>query len=294
MITESERVATERKKIVEKYFAEDPTGLPAALVRLGGGLILLIIGFVTLGSVAAVGVIFILVALYLGLRGGIRLARYMKLYNEGRPKPTGRQMDDYLAKDLETIESRAMVELGLTADDLETGDQVWDPVAAFGITNRPPKRPILVWGPVSNSGFAVGDDNIWRFRSYEVMVICPTRHHLALFRTELSMLTGGLYHEETQEYQYSHVVSVSTVTVPAPSAITRTDTKDKDKDSVRFAKATLKQFELGVSSGRSSTVTVGISNADNPGDEARLPDSGIQQVIASVRRVLRDKKGAFG
>jgi len=293
MLTESERRATERKKIVEKYFAEDPTGRGAALVRLGGALILLIIGFATLGSSSIVGVLFILVALYFGLRGGLRLATYMRLYNEARPKPTGRQMDEYLAKDLETIESRALQELGLTPDDLETGDQAWDPVAALGIGNRPPKRPILVWGPSPNSGFAVGDDNIWRFRAYEVMVLCPTHHHLAIFRTELSMLTGGSYHEETQEYQYAHVVSVSTVTVPAPAAITRTDLNDDDKSRVRFAKATLKQFELGVSSGRSSTVTVGISNADNPTDEAHLPESGIQQVIASVRRVLRDKKGAF-
>ena len=123
------------------------------------------------------------------------------------------------------------------------------------------------------------------------MVICPTHHHLALFRTELSLLTGGLFHEETQEYQYAHVVSVSTRTLPAPNLmLDQTDREKDDRDQVRFSRAMLKQFELGVSSGHSSTVTIGISDEADPEKVAQLQDSGIQQVISSVRRVLRDKK----
>lgn len=89
-------------------------------------------------------------------------------------------------------------------------------------------------------------------------------------------------------------MSVSTVTLPAHHlALDQTDRDDDDKDQVRFAKTLLRQFEVGVSSGRSSSVTVGISDEADPEKEARLPDSGIHEIIASVRRVLRDKKGAF-
>jgi hypothetical protein len=299
MITEAERSATDRKRRVEKYFIPTPdrSQRNKAVLILVGAIVLAIIGLILLSGTVIVGLIFLAGAAYAGYKGIRKYRAYQELYSKAEPKPSGRELDAYLARDISQIEQRAMQELDLTSDDLETDHQSWDPVTALGDGEvaRPEKRPIVVYGPQPVSGFAIGDDNIWRFRTYEVMVICPTHHHLALFRTELNLLTGGLFHEETQEYQYAHVVSVSTVTLP-PSNLSLEETrKDKDSaDHVRFARTVLKQFELGVSSGRSSTVTVGISDANNPENEARLPDSGIQQIISSVRRVLRDKKGAFG
>jgi hypothetical protein len=297
MITDNERTATERKRRVEKYFIRTPDNSDKvkATVTMSAAGLLAVIGLAITASSAPLGLILLAVAMFVAYRGYRRLRTYLDEYHKAEPKPSGRELDLYLASDLNTIEKQAMQALDLTEDDLETGDQEWDPVEALakGEYDRPKKRPIVVFGPDPESGFALGDDKIWRFRTYEVMVICPTRHHLALFRTELSLLSGGLFHEQTQEYQYGHVVSVSTTTVAAPMPITRADLEEGDLGQVRFAKAVLKQFELGVSSGRSSHVTVGISDANHPDDKARLPDSGIQQVIGSVRRVLRDKKGAL-
>jgi len=307
MITEAERTATDRKRRIEKYFIPTPDSSlkNRAILNMAGAGVLLVIALILFGSVVIVGIIFLVGTVYFGVKGASKYRDYQELYRKANPKPSGRELDAYLAKDLANIEARAMEELGLTADDLETDSQDWDPVMALSggqMQSQATKRPIVVYGPQPLSGFAVGDDNIWRFRTYEVMVICPTYHHLALFRTEVSMVTGGLFHQETQEYQYAHVVSVSTVTLPpsnlslkeAGKGKSRTAGKEKDDgDVVRFARTVLKQFELGVSSGRSSTVTVGISDANNPEDEARLPDSGIQQIIRSVRRVLRDKKDGF-
>jgi hypothetical protein len=298
MISEAERSATERKRRVEKYFilTPDSSEKNKAILTLSAAAVLAIIGLILLTGTVFVGLIFLAGAAYVGYKGGKRYRDYHELYRKAEPKPSGRELDEYLARDIAQIEVHAMRELDLTPDDLETDHQKWDPVMALGsgrVERSEKKRPIIVYGPQPVSGFAIGDDNIWRFRTYEVMVICPTHHHLALFRTELSLLSGGLFHQETQEY--AHVVSVSTVTLP-PSDLSLEETRtEKDKgDHVRFARTVLKQFELGVSIGRSSTVTVGISDANNPENEARLPDSGIQQIISSVRRVLRDKKGAFG
>lgn len=313
MITEAERSATDRKRRLEKYFVRTPDSSEktTAVIFLAAAGLAALIGLILLASSPFFGVVFLAVAAYLGFKGYGRYHAYQEAYNKAEPKPSGRELDEYLAQDLAEIEERSLRELGLTAEDLETDHQEWDPVKALGNGQGPKrlekKRPILVYGPAPFSGFAVGDDKIWRFRRYEVMVICPTHHHLALFRAELDMLTGGLYHQETQEYQYTHVVSVSTVTLPPSNqALKEADegaggnakkkgTAKKDDDGqVRFARTVLKQFELGVSSGRSSQVTIGISDANNPANEAHMHDSGIQQIISSVRRVLRDKKGAFG
>ena len=78
------------------------------------------------------------------------------------------------------IEARAMEELGLTADDLETDSQDWDPVMALSggqMQSQATKRPIVVYGRQPLSGFAVGDDSIWRFRTYEVMEHFPSCFH---------------------------------------------------------------------------------------------------------------------
>jgi hypothetical protein len=305
--TEAERVATDRKRKVEKFFfhTPDPADRNKAIFVAVCAAVVAVIGLILLASVVIVGLIFLVVAVYVGYKAYGRFRVYNEQYKKAEPKPSGRELDQYLARDIAVIEERAMRELGLTPDDLETEDQQWDPLAGLGVDDagrQQFKRPIVVYGPQVSSGFAIGDDNVWRFRTYEVMVICPTYHHLAIFRTDLSLLTGGLFHEQTQEYQYAHVVSVSTITQPSNISLEETR-KEKDKDArksvgsndqVRFARTVLKQFELGVSSGRSSTVTVGIADGNNPENQARLTDSGIQQVISSVRRVLRDKKGAFG
>ncbi|WP_119726788.1 hypothetical protein [Thermomonospora amylolytica] len=314
-MTTVDRTATRRKKRVEKYFNKTPDirDLRVAQAMLGGAGGAALLGLIMLASSPFLAVLLFGGAAYLGVKGGLGKHEYDKAYEKAEPKPTDREMDDLLAADLLKIEQKAMESLGLTPDDLETAGHNWDPVNALSRSKAsampPAKRPIVVYGPSPDSGYTVGRDGIWRFQRYEVMVICPTHHHLALYRSELNLLTGGLFLEQTQEYQYAHVVSVSTVTVPAPDdyRLRRTDMDDKDKEreqerenrararedenAVRFADVVLRQFTVGVSSGGNTSVTVGISDKKNPENQAHLQDSGIQQTINSVRRVLRDKNG---
>jgi hypothetical protein len=300
MISAAENQATQRRQRVEKYFIKspDPGDQTKAWVLLCAGGIAGVFGLIALAANPFLGIVLLGCGGYSAIKGFNRKRAYDEQFRKAEPKPTDQEMDAYLASDLRTIEGKAMADLGLTAEDLETGDDLWDPVKALShgrVTDRPRKRPIVVCGPAPTSGFAVGKDLIWRFRRYEVMVICPTNHQLAIYRSELSLLTGGLLQEETQEYQYAHVVSVSTVTTPVPELRLIQAYSDDGDDQVRFATTLLRRFEVGVSSGRSTGITVGISDKDNPDDQALLPPSGIQEIISSIRRVLRDKNGGtFG
>ncbi|MEO3807406.1 hypothetical protein ABGB17_00240 [Sphaerisporangium sp. B11E5] len=314
-----DHAATERRKRVRKYFVKSPNPFDRvmALSLLVAAGVCAVAGVATLSYSREIGVGAFVLGVIGGITGAVMSSSYRDAYAQAEPKPTDAEMDRLLANDLLAIEKIAMTSLNLTAEDLETGENDWDPIRTLSrdpAPQRPGRRPILIYGPSTHSGYTVGKDEVWRFEAYEVMVICPTHHHLAIYRSELDLLTGKLFMEETQEYQYAHVASVSTVTVAAPEdfELRRTDTdpppekaekKDKnedrkhsrsrpgDDDEVRHATIVFRQFAVGVSSGQNTSVTVGIFDQSDPGHGAHLPDHGIRQTIASIRRVLRDKNG---
>ncbi|MFC6082640.1 hypothetical protein [Sphaerisporangium aureirubrum] len=308
-----DHTATERKKRIKKYFAKspDPADRAMALTCLAGAGVCAAFGLVGLAFSPPIAAVAFVVAAVAGIGGAVMKFSYDEAYAKAEPKPTDAEMDKLLADDLLKIERTAMTSLGLTAEDLETGENEWDPVKMLsrGATAQAPgRRPILVYGPSTHSGYTAGKDDVWRFQRYEVMVICPTHHHLAIYRSELDLLTGKLFLEQTQEYQYAHVASVSTITVAAPDdfELRRTDADPPEKsdsdeddkradqdddDEVRYATIVFRQFAVGVSSGQNTSVTVGIFDQSDPEHGAHVPDLGIQQTIASIRRVLRDKNG---
>lgn len=212
-------------------------------------------------------------------------------------------MDDLLAGDLAKVREHAIRRLGLTLDELELFPQQWDPVANLAHGNpsidQQQKRPWLVFGPeVRGFSFGpkvrafstVGRDGFCRFVAYDVMVICPTGYHLALYQCTIDFLTGGLRNEQTREFHYADVVSVSTTTrsdqeLPFQPLDLRGDT------SVNFEKALFRDFEIVVSSGDRSKIVVGIQDEAQPDKQAALQPSGIEEVISSVRRMLKEKKG---
>ncbi|WP_105970317.1 hypothetical protein [Streptomyces geranii] len=294
-LTMAETEATERKRKVEKYFHPTPKQsldqIATALLAVGG--IAVLVGLIALNSNAFIGIVMMAGGIYSAIKGGAKKKEYRDAYEKAEPKPSDREMDRLLAQDLKVIEERAMQRLGITPDHLEIGAQSWDPVAALLGTSpseRPEKRPLVLYGP-NLSGFGIGDDGVWRFQEYEVLVVCPTLHHLALFHCSLDFLSGGLSKEDTEEYQYNHVVAVSTKTTPAPSNISleQLNTRTPDDDSVHFSKVQRRRLEVSVSNGQSMGVTVGISDEDDSTKRARLQSSGIDEVIGSIRRVLRDR-----
>lgn len=295
--TRLERSAQQRRDRFEKYFARtpDPADLKTAMIIIGVAVVALLIALVCFATKSGFfGVVFLLGAGYAGVKGFSRKSAYDKAYARAEPKPSDAEVDACLAADLVMIVARAMERLGLTYDDLETVAQQWDPVANLSRgQNRIQAgrgRPMVVFGPMFPARTAVGQDGVWRFSCYQVMVICPTSYHLAIYRTGIDFLTGGLRQEETQEYHYSDVVAVSTTSAPG-TELTAESTAHSASSEVRFAKTTLREFQIVVASGDRSKVVVGIADETDPEREATLQESRIDDVIAAVRRMLRERKG---
>jgi hypothetical protein len=295
--TDHERAAEQRKKRLEKYFRKtpDPGENSLALTLLCGSALSAFIALIIFASGGSgLWVIFLAAAAYSGYKGYEKKSDYDRRYKASEPKPSDEEMDRQLAADLTDIERRAMRQLGLTNDELELVSEQWDPIANLErgnpLIDSTSRRPSLVFGPLVSSHAAVGTDGVWRFSAYEVMVICPTGYHLAMYRCGIDFLTGGLRQEETQEYHYSDVVAVSTITSPG-TELSAEPTDLKYDHEIKFAKTVLREFQIVVSSGDRSKIVVGIMDEDQPDRQAPLQESGIGQVISSVRRMLREKKG---
>ncbi|MGH3782947.1 MAG: hypothetical protein ACRDRO_20575 [Pseudonocardiaceae bacterium] len=295
MMTDANAEADRRKKRVEKYFRKTPdpkqrTQAVTFLSASGLGVFLAIIMFAS--GVGFLGFLLLIAGGYGGYKGLQKIADYNKKYAAAEPKPDDKEMDSLLAKDLADVRERATKRLGLTLDELELFSEQWDPVANLArgnpLLNQQQRHPMLVFGPAVPTLSAVGKDGFWRFASYEVMVICPTGYHLGLCRTNIDFLTGGIQREETQEYHYADVVAVSTNTTPDQGIETLDLREDKP---IHFAKTLHRKFQVVVSSGDRSTIVVGIQDEQRPGEQAKLQPSGIDEVIHSVRRMLKEKKG---
>ena len=295
--TVAEKAAGERKRKLEKYFCKTPDlkrrNLAIALLGgAGGAALIALIAFA--GGSGFLGFVTLVLGAYLGRKGYAMKSEYDRRYRAAEPKPTDHEMDRLLANDLLNLSQRAMRQLGLTNADLENASQRWDPIANLEHRNTRiddgSHRPLVVFGPLLPGRAAVGTDGVWRFTAYEVMVICPTGYHLAMYRCALDFLTGSLRSEETAEYHYTDVVAVSTVGAPG-TPLRAEPVQGSAADVVTFAKTLLRRFQIVVSSGDRSTVVVGINDEDQPDRQATLQESGIDEVISSVRKMLREKKG---
>ncbi|MFL5862008.1 MAG: hypothetical protein ACJ780_14725, partial [Solirubrobacteraceae bacterium] len=179
------------------------------------------------------------------LKGGELKWRYDRTLRAAEPKPTDSGMDELLRSDLAAVRDRALDRLGVMTEDLEIDDP-HDPLGgvvapespgdltpASGLDSRD-RQPLVVHGPWDATHTVIANDGRWRFGKYQVMVICPTRHHLAIYVCLLNFLTGGLEGEWTQEYHYVDVVAVGTTTDADEVARLRLIDRTA-RDRVRFA-----------------------------------------------------------
>jgi hypothetical protein len=293
--TEAERRAEERKKRLEKYFHEAPDprnrSVARCLMALGGaGLAASAFLFATFG--AGIGGVVLWCAATTALTGCVNNARYRKERDAAEPRPSDREMDRMLAEALLDSTSKAMKQLGFTADDLALTSESWDPIAHLErgnpILQPGERRPLPVFGPSENAKVAVGRDGIWRFSTYRIMVICPTHYNFGLYMCAFNLLTGALSWEETHEYHYDDVVAISTVTVgdDEPRAL-----EVRGEAELRFARTLVRELQIVSSSGDSRRIEVAVPGHSGSGRVATQLSTGIDDVISAVRRVLREKKG---
>lgn len=281
----------ERKEAVRRYFRVTPDAseetlawrlIGGAVVALGGVVALLVVGALVAAVVCA------LAGVALGVQGYVQLAEFRRKWRLAEPKPSGDAMDATLQADLREAAERAKRRLDLTDDELELRSDD----ASLPGEHRLAEQgggPLVVFGPASGSKGRPGADGVWRFTSYDLMVICPTGHHLAIYECKLTFDLGNRSEEDTAEYHYADVVAVSTTTRPTSEfAITQIQVGPA---ALPLSKTVTRTLEIIVSSGDRSAIAVSMHDDDKRGKALHLQESGIDQVIRTVRQMLREKKG---
>lgn len=262
-----------RSVAVSKYFKTTPESpsYMGSIAWIVVGIISLVIG----ASSASSGTFF----MYLCGGGGLLLmgwgaldyfftkSAYDKEYSEAEPKPSDKQMDEWLEQDKKRIVSEALDKLGLVPEQ---------------VLNL--KDPLLVIGPQSSAKFRIGRDNTLRFSAYQVVVIYLTNYHLGAYSCNLDFITGRTGREETQEYHYTDVVSVSTLNANSHFTVVTIEGEE-------YPISSQQQFSLSVASGESIKVTVAFPQVDKIFKEGKLLPTGSEKAISTLRAMLREKKG---
>ena len=147
--------------------------------------------------------------------------------------------------------------------------------------------PLVVFGPTDDAHAEIGADGVWRYSAYQVMVICPTHFNLGLYLCNIDVLSGALRGEGTRGVplrRRCRDLDVHGGGGQPPHLVRR-------EDEFHFARTVRRELQIVASSGDCPTIPVVIpGEGESPRAQARW--SEIEDVIAAVRRVLRDRKNA--
>jgi hypothetical protein len=291
--TEAEKRAGERRKRLLKYFKEapDPRDFTVAMTFLSvavciaasAAAALLLRADFRLAAQAAFAI-----AIIVAGTGVDKLYQYRKQFAKSHPRPSDQEMDQLLTDEITRLGSVALEKLTITPDDLDLTGIDWDPLAQLETKrprNRPDRRrPLVVFGPDEDARAEIGRDGRWRFSDYHVMVICPTHFNLGIYVCIIDLLSGAMHGERTWEYHYDDVVAISTITVgeAEPPRLV-------PKDEFHFARWIHRELQIVASSDGSAKVPV-VVPGHGESSAAAVEWDQIENVINSVRRVLRDRK----
>jgi hypothetical protein len=263
------RAQDANEKAKRRYF-HPVSGVKPTVV----GALVLIVAIAARQQLGSSTALVVLVGVIIGVFGIARLAM-------SASKPSDQQMDSWLHAALAEAERDAHRKLGfdpLTSGARDANTVRQAPLTIFGpiiwTTNGIPNAD-LVW--------KVGNDKLARFAVYRVTVILLTQSQLGSYSCDYNFLRNVRLNEQTDEYAYVDVVSVST-----------RETATNYTLPTGMKLSTAEQFRLSVSSGESIAVTISSGELKRITGTDRLPDSGAEAAIATIRRMLRDKKGTPG
>lgn len=294
---------------IARYFIDppDPKRLDTAKTKLAFGVAGAVLGLPLLlaksGGSAFLGFLLLVFGIVLGIRGAREKKAYDAEYARAIPRPSDEDIDRIVGTDTLSIVNRALPQLGLTQADLVSprgvsgpGGGTFDALAA-SVTTQQAKRPgasqMVVWGPALPCNLAIGEDGKPRYSKYEFMVICPTNYHLAVYRCELDLYTGGLRSERTYEFHYADVVAVHTLSMPINRFQGIPIYLRPSQWHVSTRLDTMRTMEIVVSSGDRASITLGVSSAADLTVDSGDANEPLQfrDVLNRVRQMLREKKG---
>lgn len=235
-------------------------------------------------------------------------------------RATVKEVDERLKSDLIWLrDHRALERLGLVKEHLGGRDPIQVAGPLTDSTLRAPNRTLAM--PQSASIFLeheetsarrAAEDGLIRFPWYDIMVLCLTETHIALYEAEYNFLQGPdhlgddlpdsvisqcLINERTYEFLYHDIVSVSTMTILLHHAYV----VQRDNVAEMFTPAVpaimpeerysvLKWFTLSVLGDQA--VSVGVTLGDIT--EKDLPEPlrlDFERHLQFIRTMVREKKG---
>ena len=124
--------------------------------------------------------------------------KYKRDFEEAEPKPSDRQMDEWLDGDIQNVIEEAKRRLDIDEDD----------VANKGRT------PLLIGGPAEggNTKFARGKDGKTRYSQFNALVVFLTEYHVATYQAIVEMEHGQIMHDNTKEFPYREITNLGTQT----------------------------------------------------------------------------------
>lgn len=163
-------------------------------------------------------------------------------YRRSVPKPNPVVIKGFLQESLEKAVTNALEGTNLTAEAVEATIR-----RALGLPpgDRTYRRPPVVHGPVhDDKDLPVILGETARYRAYNVLVLCPTDHHLFLYRGRLNMISGKIGKVEFREV-YPRDVTLMSVVDRAPDVTFHVRNDDGTLGGTRTDKEKLRELTIG-------------------------------------------------
>ena len=195
-----------------------------------------------------------------------------------KQRPDDAQMDAWLDEDLKVLQGKALSKSGTDPSEL-----VGEPVVVTGLR---------LWDIAgAEVAFKKGKDNVLRFTPVGVTVLNFTQNQLIIYSSVLDLTTGNALNESTEEYFYRDVVSVSTKTKSMTKQLSGTGAvKGGLKGPLQLNAA--ETFELTTSGGTSVEIVLRDPTLIEKMGGGDIPTTRAEKAIQTVRKMLREKKGA--
>jgi len=245
---------------MKRYFATIPRW--AIITTIIGALVLLVGLPSQSGFFIVVGIILLLVGI--GIIASVTAGS----------KPTDQEYDAWLNAQSQAVIDQAARKLGLDPSQVTR-----EPLYVHGFV-LPGMRDASKYR-IDELLSKRGNDGISRFSVNIYTYFFPADHHLAAFVGDVNALNQSAHNEKTQEYFYRDIVGATT---------------DDEQDYITIKKKQyqyrIQRFSLRISSGDSIGVSVGATPIDNRQGipSFAIPNSGIDQTVAQLRMLLREKK----
>lgn len=205
---------------------------------------------------------------------------YKAAYALAEPKPSDKQMDEWLEGDVEYIKRKAARKLRInTRLHPDGGDLMVPALAVVGVARAAEHhapRTAVRWG---------ADGNL-RADHYTVLILMLTDKLISTYRCVVNFATGDLVLDEMREYHYSDIVGVSSRSIPLSRPEQQlVDTVADTRTDISIAH----EFSLSITNGEALTVLTGFGGDFEASGSGSLVWRGNDHALRIIQAMVRSR-----